>query len=142
MATIIPLHTIQSLIHSHPQITHPQTLWQFYAHFVVTTAFDTPSWLPDSDASHYVTTNLSNLSFHSLWNNIDDIMIDNDTPLLITCTSSTFVTTPTATFALNNILMHLSWKRTWFQFLNITHLIMNRLNSYPLLFLWRNFAWG
>ena len=64
------------------------TPWQPRAHFAANTTPTTPQWLLDSGASHHVTVDLSNLSFHTPYTGSDDIMIGDGSSLLITHTGT------------------------------------------------------
>ena len=79
------------------------TPWQPRAHYASNTPSHT-SWLLDNGASHYVTIDLHNLSMHTPYNGLDDIMISDGSGLSITHTGSSSFHTPHNTFKLNNVL--------------------------------------
>ena len=54
---------------------HPPTPWLPQAHVATAGTSINSNWLLDSGASHHVTTNLDNLSFHKPYEGIDDIVI-------------------------------------------------------------------
>nr|CAN82540.1 hypothetical protein VITISV_015270 [Vitis vinifera] len=91
----------------HPQGTQgyrPSTPWQPQSNHVVLGNNTTSTWLLDSGASHHVTSDLSNLSLHSLYQGFHDIMIGDGSTLPITHTGSTTIPTSSRTFILQNVL--------------------------------------
>lgn len=89
--------------HPNTSTSNPTAPWQPTAHYATGNS-TTPSWLLDSDASHHVTSDLSNLSLHAPYNGSDDIMIGDGSGLSITHTGSASLKTPQTTFKLNNVL--------------------------------------
>ena len=77
---------------------HPQA-------YVATADTSTYSnWLLDSGASHHVTADLNNFSFHKTYDGTDDIMIRDGTGLPISHTGSTTLSRPSQSFSLSNVL--------------------------------------
>lgn len=100
----------------HPQGSQgycPSTPWQPRANHVVLGNNITPTSLLDNGASHHIMSHLSNLSFHSLYQGSNDVMIDDGLALHITHTSSTTIPTSSRTFSLQNVLCAPSMKRTF-----------------------------
>lgn len=88
------------------------TPWQPRAHIAANTTSNTPQWLLDSDSSHHVISNLSNLFYNAPYTGSNDIIIGDGMGLKITHISSTSLTTPTTTFTLNNVLCITSMKKS------------------------------
>lgn len=78
--------------------------WQHHVNYSATTKPNTSSWLLGSEENHHVTSNLSNLSTHTHYNGSADVVIRDDTSLPKIHTSSTYLSTPSHTFSLNNVL--------------------------------------
>ena len=72
--------------------------------FAANSTSPNPTWLLDSGTSHHVTADLNNLSLHSPYNGIDDVMIGNGTGLSITHTGSTTLSSQQSTFTLFDLL--------------------------------------
>ncbi|KAE8726643.1 hypothetical protein F3Y22_tig00006570pilonHSYRG00103 [Hibiscus syriacus] len=81
----------------------PSTTWQPQANHAILGNNTTPTWMLDSGASHHITSDLSNLSFHSSYQGSDDVMIDDKSTLHITHTGSTTIHTYSRTFSLQNV---------------------------------------
>ncbi|PON95822.1 hypothetical protein TorRG33x02_083450 [Trema orientale] len=62
------------------------------------------NWLLDSGASHHVTVDLNNFSFHSYYEGSEDIIIGDGTKLNITHTGSMNLPSIAGSFLLSNIL--------------------------------------
>ena len=77
--------------------------WQPRVNFATNRTSPNPTWLLDSGASHHVTADLNNLSLHSPYNGIDDVMIRDGTGLSITHMGSTTLSSPQSTFTLSYV---------------------------------------
>jgi len=77
--------------------------WQPKAHFATNSPHNN-AWLLDSGASHHVTSDLNNLSLHTSYNGLDDIMIGDGTGLPITHTGSTSLLHSNKQFSLTDVL--------------------------------------
>lgn len=76
-----------------------------HAFYVGNSLIVNQNWLLDSNASHYVSTNLQNLSIHSKDDGSDDVIVGNGNTLWITQTSSAQLPSPTShPFVLSNVL--------------------------------------
>ena len=73
------------------------------ANFVAHDDKSSQNWLLDSGASHHVTTNFNNLSLHSAYEGLDDMMVGNGKHLNITHTGSLNLPSPSKTFMLSNV---------------------------------------
>ena len=62
------------------------------------------TWLLDSNAAHHVTIDLNNLNLHAPYDDLDDIVIDDGIGLHITHSGLTFLSTPSHSFTLQNVL--------------------------------------
>ncbi|RVX13060.1 Retrovirus-related Pol polyprotein from transposon RE2 [Vitis vinifera] len=79
------------------------TPWQPRANHVVLGNNTIPTWLLDSEASHHIMSDLSNLSLHSPYQGYDDIMIGDGLTLPITHTGSITILISSRTFTLQNV---------------------------------------
>lgn len=81
------------------------------AHYASSVAPSDTEWLLNSGTSHHVTSDLQNLSIHSDYASIDNIMIRDGTGLPITHTSSTTLPSCSQPFVLKNVLCVPSMKK-------------------------------
>ena len=88
-----------------------QTPWRPQAHVVTVDTFNNSNWLLDSGASHHVTADLNNLSFHKPYDGTNDIVIGDGMGLPISQTNSTTLSTTSHSFSLSNVLCVLTMKR-------------------------------
>ncbi|KAF8389672.1 hypothetical protein HHK36_024191 [Tetracentron sinense] len=64
----------------------------------------TNRWMLDSGASHNITSELQNMSMHSEYEGLDEVVIGEGTGLNVTHVGSTNLSTPSKTFALTDLL--------------------------------------
>ena len=105
---VLPIQSSTIAPSSSNNSTAPLQPW---VNFAANSTSSNPSWLLDSGASHHVTTDLNNLSLHSPYNGIDDVMIGDGTGLSITHTGSTTLSSPQSTFTLSDVLWVLTMKK-------------------------------
>lgn len=98
---VLPIQSSTTAPSSSNNSTAP---WQPRVNFAANNTSPNPTWLLDSGASHHVTADLNNLSLHSPYNGIDDVMIGDGTGLSITHTGSTTLSFPQSTFTLSDVL--------------------------------------
>ncbi|KAG7534176.1 Integrase catalytic core [Arabidopsis thaliana x Arabidopsis arenosa] len=82
----------------------PQTPWQPRAHMAVASPSQVNPWLLDSGATHHLTTDLSNLSFHQLYNGGEEVTIADGSGLPISHTGSTYLPTLSKPLTLKDVL--------------------------------------
>ena len=85
--------------------------WRPQAYVVTTNTSTNFNWLFDSGASHHVTADLNNLSFHKTSDGTYDIVIGDGTSFPISHTSSITLSTPSHSFSLSNVLCVPTMKR-------------------------------
>jgi hypothetical protein len=96
---------------STPPPNHLISPWQPQLHYETNSSLSL-TWILDIRASHHVTYDLTNLSLHTPYNGLDDIMIVNGSSLSITHTGSiSFTTTSQHNFQLNIVLCVLAMKK-------------------------------
>lgn len=85
--------------------------WQAQAHVATSNSPSHDPWLLDSGATHHITTDLQNLSFHNPYTGPDEIMIGDGSGIPITHTGSTSLPTSSHSFTLSNVLCAPTMKR-------------------------------
>ncbi|CAA7043636.1 unnamed protein product [Microthlaspi erraticum] len=78
--------------------------WQPQAHLANAANPPETQWLLDSGATHHITSDLNNLSFHQPYNGGDEVVIGDGSGLGISHTGSTLFPLPSKTLALNKVL--------------------------------------
>ena len=81
------------------------------AHVAISPSLASPPWLLDSGSSHYITANLNNLNLHAPNDGLDDVVIGDGTGLSITHSGSTYLSIPSRSFTLQNVLCVPNMKR-------------------------------
>lgn len=87
-----------------PSSKASSSAWQPRANMAMAQSYNPGNWILDSGATHYLTTDLSNLALHQPYTGGEDVMIADGSGLPISHTGSTTLTTPSHSFNLNNIL--------------------------------------
>lgn len=77
--------------------------WQPRANMVAS-PYDPNGWLLDSGATNHITSDLNNLALHQPYTGGEDVTIADGTGLHIGNTGSSFLSTPTRTLALKDVL--------------------------------------
>ena len=90
---------------------YPLSPWRLQAHVATVDTSTNSNWLLDSGASHLVTVNLANLSFHKPYDGTNDIVIRDGMGLPISHTGLTTLSIPLHTFSLSNVLCVPTMKR-------------------------------
>ena len=97
---------LQSLQQSSPQsFPNASTMpWQPRANAAMVSPYSANNWLLDSGDTHHMTNDLNNLSLHQPYQGGDDVLIGDGSPLAITHTGSTLLSSPSRNLALDKIL--------------------------------------
>lgn len=78
--------------------------WQPRANVASATPYNANNWLLDSGATHHLTSDLNNLSLHQPYMGGEAVTIADGSGLEISHTGSTFLSTPTRSLALKDVL--------------------------------------
>lgn len=78
--------------------------WQPRANVGTFTQYNPQQWLLDSGATHHLTSDLNNLALHQPYNGGEGVAIADGTGLAITHTGSAYISTPTKSLLLNDVL--------------------------------------
>nr|BAM42649.1 Polyprotein [Arabidopsis thaliana] len=97
------LHQFQSTTNQQ-QSTSPFTPWQPRANLAVNSPYNANNWLLDSGATHHITSDFNNLSFHQPYTGGDDVMIADGSTIPITHTGSASLPTSSRSLDLNKVL--------------------------------------